>query len=342
LIKIKGVLLLKKALLLSLFLLLDGCSLNSLTALGEIDKVQVVSKNASVSQYRAYFVRTQLKPIKNNQKYLYFYNKKKKDLAILLHKNNQYILYSLFHPEASKVTILAHKKTRFSAIEKVLQKQGYRLSSPEDAGATSLVALRRYKGIKTLLVEVKDYSPLQIKYQKAIQSYHAASIQRIKTKLPHSLISGYYDRYYKQAKSDETRAQLMIIAKKLQLESPEEIQSKEEVKAALEQEIPEETEVPEEQEKQEDPEDPKVSALSFTYYAKKASYDELDSYLAESTTKSTLSFNQYRELEQRHAALKEEKLLKEGSLEELISAYKVTKKPKYKKRILELMKEIQK
>lgn len=324
---------LKKALLLSLFLLLNGCSLNSPTALGEVDKVQVVSKNASISHYRAYFVRTQLKPIRDNQKYLYFYNKKKKDLAILLHRNDYYILYSLFHPEASKITIRAYKKTRYSAIERVLQEQGYDPSIPEDAGATSLVALRLYKGIKTLLVEVKDYSALQIKYEKAIKSYHAASIQNIKTKLPHSLISGYYDRYYKQAKSDEAREQLRIIAKKLQLDSPEEIPDNEEVKAALAQEIPEEPEYPE---------DPKISTVSFTYYTKKASYDELDSYLAESTTKSTLSFNQYKELEQRHAIMKEENLLNEGSLEELISAYKVTKKPNYKKRILELMKEAQK
>ncbi|PHS41407.1 MAG: hypothetical protein COB07_02740 [Sulfurovum sp.] len=330
---------LKKALLLSLFLLLNGCSLNSLSPLGEVDKVQVVSKNASVSHYRAYFVRTRLKPIKDNQKYLYFYNKKKKDLAILLHKNNHYILYSLFHPEAAKITIRAHKNTRFTAIEKVLEKQGYHLSSPQDAGATSFVALRLYKGIKTLLVEVKDYSALQIKYQQAIKNYNAASIHHIKTKLPHSLISGYYDRYYKQAKSDEARLQLKIIAKKLQLDSLEEIQSNEEAKAALAKEIPEEPEEPKAPKEQEEPQ---VSTLSFNHYAKKASYDELDIYLAESTTKSTLSFNQYAQLEQRHTALKEENLLNEGSLEELISAYKVTKKPSYKKRILELMKEVQK
>lgn len=333
---------LKKAFLFSLFLLLNGCSLNGPAALEEVDKVQVVSKNASVSHYRAYFIRTQLKPIRDNQKYLYFYNKEKKDLAILLHKNDYYILYSLFHPKASKITIRAHKKTRYSAIAKVLEKQGYHPSSPQDAGATSLVALRLYKEIKTLLVEVKDYNALQVKYQKAIKSYTAASIQQIKTKLPHSLISEYYDRYYKQAKSDEARGQLKIIAKKLQLDRPQEMQNNEEVKAALAQEIPEESKGLEKPKEQEDTEDPKVSALSFTYYIKRASYDELDSYLATSTTKSTLSFNQYAQLEQRYATLKEEKILNESSLEELISAYKVTKNPNYKKRILELMKEVQK
>jgi len=34
-------------------------------------------------------------------------------------------------------------------------------------------------------------------------------------------------------------------------------------------------------------------------------------------------------------------MLKDGSLEELISSYKTNKNPKYKKRILELMKEAQ-
>ena len=337
---------LKKALLLSLLLLLSSCSLDRTTALGEVDKVQVVSKNASVSHYRAYFIRTRLKPIRDKQKYLYFYNKKKKDLAILLHKNDQYILYSLFNPDASKLTIRANNKTRYSTIEKALQTKDYQLSSPEEASATTFVALRRYKGIKTLLVEVKDYSLLQIKYQKAIKNYNAVPIQHIKTKLPHSLISDYYDRYYKQAKSDEARGQLLIIAKKLQLDTPEEMKSKEETKAALAQEIPEEVDAPkevpkEETKKKEETEEPKVSALSFTYYATKASYDELDSYLAERTTRRSLSWYQDAQLERRHATLKEEKLLKEGSLEKLISAYKVTKKPSYKKRILELMKEVQ-
>jgi len=334
--------LLKKALLLSLLLLLSSCSLDRTTALGEVDKVQVVSKNASVSHYRAYFIRTRLKPIRDKQKYLYFYNKKKKDLAILLHKNDQYILYSLFNPDASKLTIRANNKTRYSAIEKALQKKEYQRSSPEEASATTLVALRRYKGIKTLLVEVKDYSNLQIKYQEAIKTYNAAPIQHIKTKLPHSLISDYYEKYYTQAKSDEARGQLQIIAKKLQLDTPEEIKSKEETITALAREIPEEVEAPkEETKKEEEPEEPKVSALSFTYYATKASYDELDTYLAERATRRSLSFNQYAQLEQRHSTLKEEKLLNEGSLEKLISAYKVTKKPSYKKRILELMKEVQ-
>ena len=35
--------------------------------------------------YRAYFVRTNLKPVRRHQKYLFFYNAKREELAILLH-----------------------------------------------------------------------------------------------------------------------------------------------------------------------------------------------------------------------------------------------------------------
>ncbi len=47
-------------------------------------------------------------------------------------------------------------------------------------------------------------------------------------------------------------------------------------------------------------------------------------------------------LKRRETSLTEEKLFNQGSLEELIAAYKVNKNPKYKKRIMKLMKETQK
>ena len=216
--------------------------MESIIALGEVDKVQVVKKNASYAQYRAYFTRTQLKPIKENQKYLYFYNKKKKDLAVLLHRYDHYILYSLYHPEAPHMTFKAQKHTRYSHIKKALQKQGYLLSSPHTVGATSKVGLRKYKGIKTLLIEIKDYSALQEKYKKAIRSYDASSILKIKTKLPHVLIDNYFKTYQKKASTDEEKEQLNLIADKLQLHTEtkrSDTDEEDKVQEALAKEVPE-------------------------------------------------------------------------------------------------------
>jgi len=321
----------QKTLLLLFFFLLNGCSLNSILALGEVDKVQIVKQNTYLAHYRAYFTRSQLKPIKKNKKYLYFYNKKKKDLALLLHRSNKYYLYSLYHPNMGKITISSHKKTRYSDIVKALKRKGYFASSPHAVGATSKVALRRYKGIKTLLVDIKDYRTLQEKYQRAIRTYNANKIEKIKTLLPHVLIANYFKKYNKQATTSIQKEQLKRIANKLHLNKPEikeVIQEEEEVQAVLAKEIPEPILV--------------EAPAPFDYYAQEASYYELDSYLTDSASKDKLSFNQYTQLNKRHAQLKEAKILKEGSLEELISLYKTNKNPKYKSRILELMKEAQK
>jgi len=322
----------KKALLLSLFLLLNGCSFESILALGEVDKVQVVKKNASVSHYRAYFTRTQLQPIKNKQKYLYFYNKKQKDLAILLHRYDTYYLYSLYHPKQSKMVITTNKKARYRDIKKALKSKGYRETTPFSVAATSKVALRRYKGIKTLLVEIKDYSALQAKYRTAIKTYDAQKIKTIKTKLPHAFIDTYYKQYAKKASNNAQHTQLKIIAKKLNLDEPETKAMDEEkkVQEALAKEIPEEIEKPVVQ-----------TSIPFDYYAQEASYHELDTYLSKKETRDALSFNQYTQLKQRHSKLHEEQVLNQGSLEELISLYKTNKNPKYKNRILELMKKAQ-
>jgi len=324
----------KKALLFSFFLLLNGCSFESILALGEIDKVEVVKKNASVSHYRAYFARTQLKPIIKNKKYLYFYNKKTKDLAILLHRYNAYYLYSLYHPEQRTLVLRANTKKPYASVKKILKQKGYKHTKPSHVVATSKVALRRYKGIKTLLVEVKDYSRLLAKYKYAIRNYDASKVKNIKTVLPSSFIVNYYKNYEKRASNKKQRTQLKYIADKLRLNTTEpkrKISNEKEVQEALAKEVPEETKNPRDY----------ISTTSFDYYDKEASYDELHTYLSQKNVKDTLSFSQYKQLQERHKILKEEKMLKEGSLEELIALYKTNKNPKYKKRILQEMKKVQ-
>ncbi len=85
-------------------------------------------------------------------------------------------------------------------------------------------------------------------------------------------------------------------------------------------------------------ETPKKVHKPYSYYLKKASYEELNIYLTKGETKNHLTYNQYNQLKDK---LKEEKLLQDGSLEEVITAYKRNKDPRYKTRSLELMKKAQ-
>jgi len=314
---------LQKSLLLSLLFLLSGCSLESMLAQAEVDKVYIVKQNASLSHYRAYFKRSQLQPIIKGKKYLYFYNQKKKDLAILLHRYNKYYLYSIYHPASDVLIITSNKKTNYKKIKKYLYKKGYVPTSLSPIYATSKVGLRRYKGIKTLLVEIKDYRALHAKYKHAIKTYNARGIKRVSTKLPKRFITSYYEDVYQKASSPAQRKQLNIIAKKLGLHKNETKAQENDNKEleVFENNIPND----------------RLNA--FNYYNTEASYDELDNYLSKSKMHDTLSFNQTRQLKKRHAQLKENKILHEKSLDELIALYKANKNPKYKERIVYLMKE---
>ncbi len=345
----------RNILLILFFFVLNGCSLNSLLVLGEVDKVQVVKHTPYVKHHRAYFTRTHLKPMKNGKKYLYLYNAKEKDLAILFHRKNQYILYSLSQPNKKALTVKEDRRTKYHHILRSFKRKGYRLTSTHKVGYTSRIGLRRYKGIKTLLVEVVDYSRLKEIYEKAIRTYDAKAIRSIKTTLPKPLIYPYYERYHRQAKNKKQLEQLQIIAAKLQFYSAisipsasqkkaeEEVQKelKREREQELERERERNLEKKREEERKRENEISKKRAESYHYYSKEASFDELDTYLSRGGARDHLTYNQYNKLKERHTALKKERVLHEGSLEELISAYKINKDPRYKKRILILMKEVQ-
>ena len=341
----------QKILLLLFFFLLNGCSLNSILALGEVDKSQVVKYSPYVKHYRAYLTRTNLKPVKNGKKYLYFYNKKEKDLSILVHRRNQYILYSLYHPKKRAIVFNATQRTKYRHIARKLRQKHYFPTSCTRIACIPHVALRRYKGIKTLRIEVKDYSRLQNMYKKAIRTYNAKGIRSIRTKLPKQLISAYFNRYKKRAKTQKQLEQLRIIAVKLQLSSAKSIAKKikkdpAKTKKKEEKKITE-TKIMEEPQKEEVKvvevimEKPKKTTKPYYYYLRSASYDELNSYLSDGDASNDLTYNQYNTLQKRRNVLKEEKLLRDGSLEELIAAYKKNKDPRYKTKILLLMKKVQ-
>ncbi len=83
---------------------------------------------------------------------------------------------------------------------------------------------------------------------------------------------------------------------------------------------------------------PREATKPYSYYLKSASYDELNTYLSQSGPREHLTYNQYHILKEK---LKEEKILYDGSLEEVIAAYSKNKDPRYKARSLQLMKKAQ-
>jgi hypothetical protein len=317
----------KKFIFLLLFLF-SGCSIDNFIVFGEINKVNIVQQSKYMKHYRAYFHRTHLHSITHGKKYLYFYNKRSKDFAILLHPKNKYILYSFSHP-GSNIKIRSDRKHGYRNMIKVLRHKGYRRTSPHRVGYTTKVSLRRYKKIKTLLIEVKNYQYLQNLYKKAIKTYNAKKIKNIKTKLPKVLIESYYKTYKAKASTEKQFNQLNIIAEKLHLNksvpSTQETHQKEETQIQTSTSIKENT-----------------AEQLYTYYLKKASYYELNNYLSTSEAKSTLTYSQHHTLQKRLNNLEEKQLLQNGTLEELIAAYKKNKNSKYKTKILTQMKELQK
>ena len=341
----------QKVLLLLFFFLLNGCALNRVFLADEIDKVYVVKHTSYVKYHRAYFTRTDLKPIRNGKKYLYFYHTKKHDLAILLHPKKQYRLYSLSYPDKKEMILKSRHHTSYRTLLKYLKHQGYHLTTPEKVGYISHVSLRRYKGIKTLLVEVEDYSRLQNLYQKAIRTYDAKKIKSIQAKLPKQFIAPYYKHYHARAKTEQQLQQLQIIATKLRLNTKGETTQHENnntIKEAVteatmaEEAVTEKTVTEEKKPKKvkvsEVIEKPKKAAKPYNYYLNKASFNELDTYLSQGSARDDLTYNQYRKLREKRD---EEKLLEDGSLEELLEAYKKNNDPRFKTRILLLMKKTQ-
>ena len=318
----------QKILLILFIFLISGCSIDGLIVWGEINKVQIVKQNTYIKHYRAYFQRTHLQSIRHGKKYLYFYNKKTRDLAILLHPKNKYMLYSFSHPN-TVIKIHSDRKHGYYHMIKVLKRKGYRITSPHAVGYTAKVSLRRYKKVKTLLVEVRNYQHLQDVYKKAIKTYNAGKIKNIKTRLPKVLIESYYKTYKVRASTQEHINQLNIIARKLHLQ-----QSASRKKEIIQKKnTPSQTSI--------DTKENTTKEL-YNYYLNRASYYELNNFLFTSKAKSVLSYTQYHTLKRKHSQLQEEDLLQNGSLEELITAYKKNQNQKYKSKIMQRIKEIRK
>jgi len=304
-----------------LFLLfLNGCSIDELRVWGELDKVHIVKQNTYVKYYRAYFRRSHLKPIRHGRKYLYFYHRKTKDLAILLHPENQYILYSFSHPNTT-IKISSDRRHGYRYMLGILKQKGYSIASPHRIGYTATLSLRRYKKVKTYRVEVKDYRRLLALYRTAISHYDAQKIKGVTTRLPKVLIEGYYRKYKANARTKSEINAMQRIAEKLHLAA-------------------ETSETATRQPYHTSPASQNW-VQRYAYYFNHASAEELERYLSSGEAKKELHPTQYAALQKRSSRMKEQKLLREGSLEELITAYKANNNPRYKAKIMQRIKVLQ-
>jgi len=316
-----------------MLLFLSGCSLSHLLLSEEIDTVNVVKYQKYFKHHRAYFKRDNLQFVTRRSKYLFLYHAKKKELGILLRRHNTYTLYNFTNPE--KATII-HKSKKALSYKKLLKNfslAGYKPANLNYLGYSSKIALRRYKGVKTLMVEVKDYSTLKQKYKKAIRSYQSKDILSIKTHLPKKFIYSYFRKYQNKTQAPEKLKHLQRIGAKLHFRDKTLI-----AKEGLEEEVSKELD-----EEDENIYIPNSSNWErYGYYLHKAPINELKTYLAKANTRFSLTHDEYQALQAHYTKIKEKiVLLQEGSLEELIAAYKVNKDPKYKQRIMVLMKETQ-
>ena len=356
-----------------LFLIfLYGCSFNNPFSHADIDKVTVVKYTPHMKQHRAFFSRSNLKTLKNGKKYLYLYHKRYNDLAVLLKRNNTFLLYTLSNPKQQIYSLHVRQNKNYNNVLKHFKKMGYRtLTSTSKKGFLLTVSHKRYKGVKTLLFDIKDYTHLLKLYKKSIRTYNANRIRNIKTTLPKSLILQYYKYYEKKARYKKQHKQLNIIANKLKIKgfksakettqvSSIKIQDSEEntkkpIKSSwydfssgeTKEEVINEVVAPKEEtkeivtlEKKQIPQK-KKALIPYAYYLNQASEPELRNYLLKDTSKKSLSASKYLALKQRKRRMEEKRLLKEGTLDELIFVYKRNKKPEFKQRILSLMKEKQ-
>jgi len=351
-------------------ILLQGCSFNNLFTHGEIDKVTVVKYTPHMKQHRAFLSRSNLKTLKNGKKYLYLYHKRYNDLAVLVKRNNTFLLYTLSNPKQHIYSLHVRQNKNYNYALKHFKKMGYRtVTSSSKKGFLLTVSRKRYKGVKTLLFDIKDYTHLLKLYKKSIRTYNANRIRNIKTTLPKSLIVPYYKYYEKKARYKKQHKQLNIIANKLKIKGfklakkttqvsdvkiqDSEENTKETIKKPIksswydfssgetkEKVIKEETKEIVTLEEKQIPQK-KKALIPYGYYLNKASEPELRNYLSKETSKKSLSASKYLALQQRKKRMEEKRLLKEGTLDELISAYKRNKKSEFKQRILSLMKEKQ-
>jgi len=301
---------LKKILLFGLLLLLHGCSINQLFLTDEIDTITTVRQGHFVKHNRAYFSREHLLPLSNKQPYLLLTHTKRHDLGLLLRSKEHYLLYHFFSPQKSP---LRFQTSRRHLLRKLAQLGYMPLTNPKERGYLVHSGPRRYKGVKTYLIDITDYTKLKRRYEDAIRNYNSAMLLGVHDQLPKQLIEPYLRYYSQRADSDKKKEEIGRIAKKLHISLEE--------TPAVQVQYPENSD-----------------QTPYHYYRYRASMYELGNYLNSPQSRAELTPAQYTILQHRLGTLQQEKLLQEGSLETLLAAYEENHDPRFKRRIMELLK----
>ena len=300
---------LKKTFLFALLLFVHGCSINQLFLTDEIDTITTVQQSHFVRHNRAYFSRENLLPRSGKKPFLLLTHKKRHDLGVLLHRGNTYLLYRFFSPSTPPIRFKANHRQ----LRKKLAQYGYiPLGNPENKGYIVHSGPRRYKGVKTYLIDITDYTKLKTRYQNAIRNYRSDMLSGIHDRLPKQLIEPYLRYYRQQADTEEKKKEIARIAEKLHISL-----DKKEVSPPLLL---------------------NSDQPSYHYYRYRASMYELGNYLNTPQSRAVLTPAQYTILQHRLGTLQQEKLLQEGSLETLIAAYEKNHDPRFKQRIMALLK----
>ena len=377
-------------------LLLSSCAFISPTMDDEINTVTIVKQTSYLKHHRAYFPRKDLKKIQGSKKYIYLYNKRTKNLGILLHYKKYYILHNMSHPKQAPIRVSTRYRKKYATVLNHFKKLGFRkIRSLSSIGYTDSSASKIFKGTKTLFVETRNYSHLQRVYKRAIRRYNAGSIKNIHEVLPRILIASYYKKYKRRAKRRVDLLALKTIAHKLRLKAPKvpalkikKVKKKVETPKPIvkpvvapvivkkshkpfnkerkatrkvlkkrkllpkitkkakrtkqEQVVKKVKRIKKVKREKEVKRIEKVNKIKpskpYSHYLNNAQLIELTTYLEGSQSKNNLSAEQYKRLSHKKVLLQERRLFIHGSVEELIAAYKINKDPKYKQKIIELIK----
>jgi len=302
--------------IISIFLL-NSCSLDSILALSQINKIQKVRSTSYTKEYRGYFARKNLKPVTRGRKFIFYYNRHKKDLAVLTHPKGEYIVYSITRSPNKVLHINSSRKKGYRYTNRLLRKRGYRQITPTSVGYKTYISRRIFKGHKTYYLRAINYQKLIYRYKQAIRTYNYNKVKHIKTKLPHTFIASYFKLYQTSAKTAKEKTQIKLIGIKLNL-----------IKDTIS--------------KQEKPSNDTKSPSMYEQYSKCTSYTKLHKFLHSKKAKESLSYAEFSRLTYKEAKLREDELLKHGSIEELIAEYKRTNNPRYKQKAMQLIKMTQK
>jgi DNA-binding phage protein len=269
-----------------------------------VDKVYVVSVDKGVKRFRGYFRRDSLYRFDDGKRTRFLYHPKRHEAALLLHRKDGYYLYP-FRLKHAKPVRYGNARTSLSEAMRKFASYGYRhMVQPEANNFIITTGLRRYKGYKTVMVELADYHNLHQHYLDALKRKDFATLMRLPD-IPSQLIRETLVRTYRSETDPTLRKRLEKVADKLGIKLP------------LSQKN-----------------DPKKL---FDYYLRHASSEELRQYLNTTRTNGELDTVSRRALQQRLHQLEYERLLKEGNLDRLIEAYRKYKDPRLKARIMELM-----